>query len=258
MYGVINMRDKKQNIKTRTLELYNSLPQNYDERVKHIEVRDECIELNMPLWRYIAKNKFVNNHYIEMEDKIQSVIMCYCQSWWWYKWEGHYRTDLGFATFYVPRISEMIGREFDEVKYSVRRRLCMEVAGQLGKKWSEVRYEDIDLVDLPSKKEQALRATFGTLYPCSLDEFAELYNPADECVNFDLINDEYESYDVKELIIQELLYKERPLNAADLNRMSQSYGVDYYELTANYAAAYEELRTRLHDVQSIRDEFTPY
>ena len=220
------MADQKQYIKTRTLELYDSLPQDYDERIKHLEVRDECIELNMPLWKYIAKNKFVNNHYIEMEDKIQSVIMYYCQSWWWFRWEGHYRTDLGFATFYIPRISEMIGREFDEVKYSVRRRLCMEVAQQLGIKWSEVKYEDLDRVNLPSKKEQALRAAFGTLYPCSLDEYAGLY-------------------------------RERPLSKSDLSRMSELYGIDYYELIGNYASAYEELRTRLHDLQTIRDEFLP-
>lgn len=251
------MADQKQYIKTRTLELYDSLPQDYDERIKHLEVRDECIELNMPLWKYIAKNKFVNNHYIEMEDKIQSVIMYYCQSWWWFRWEGHYRTDLGFATFYIPRISEMIGREFDEVKYSVRRRLCMEVAQQLGIKWSEVKYEDLDRVNLPSKKEQALRAAFGTLYPCSLDEYAGLYNYSEDNIEFDLTDDKYESYDIKELIIQELLYRERPLSKSDLSRMSELYGVDYYELIGNYTSAYEELRTRLHDLQTIRDEFLP-
>lgn len=248
---------KKQYIKTRTLELYDSLPQEYEERIKHTEVRDECIDLNMSLWRYIAKNKFVNNHFIDMEDKIQSVIMYYCQSWWWYKWEGHYRTDLGFATFYVPRISEMIGREFDEVKYSVRRRLCMVVAKQLDKKWSDVRYEDIDQANLPHKTEQELRTTFGTLYPCSLDEYAELYNPANECVEFDLVNDKYDSHEINEIIIQELLYRERPLNTRDIQNMSEVYGVDYYELTASYAAAYEELRTRLHDIQAMREEFSP-
>lgn len=251
------MADKKSHIKQRTLELYNSLPQEYEERIKHLEVRDECIELNMSLWNYIARNKFVNNHYIEMADKVQSVIMCYCQSWWWFKWEGHYRTDLSFATFYIPRISEMIGREFDEVKYSVRRRLCMEVAKQLDIRWSDVKYEDIDKVELSGKKEQALRATFGTMYPCSLEEFAELYNPADECVDLSLTNENYDEYDIKELIIQELLYRERPLNKTDLNSMSEKYDVDYYELIGNYASAYEELRMRLHDLKSIRDEFTP-
>lgn len=250
------MADRKQYIKDRTLELYDSLPQNYEDRIKHLEVRDECIELNYPLWKYIAKNKFVNNHYIEMDDKVQSVIMCYCQSWWWYKWEGHYRTDLGFATFYVPRISEMIGREFDEVKYSVRRRLCMEVADQLGIKWSDVKYEDIDKVTLPSKKEQAIRAAFGTLYPCSLEEYANLYNPAEDDIQFDIIDDKYESHDIKELIIQELLYRERPLNKSDLSKMSESYGIDYYELIGTYSSAYEELRSRLYDLQAIRDDIT--
>lgn len=73
----------------------------------------------------------------------------------------------------------MIERELNEVKYSIRRSLCMEVGQQLGKHWGQVRYEDLSdpRLHLPVDKMNSLKAMFGSLYIADLDEH-EAYIPA--------------------------------------------------------------------------------
>ena len=58
--------------------------------------------------------------------------------------------------FFRPRVSEMIERELNEVKYSIRRSLCMEAGAQLGKHWAKVTYDDLSHVKLPVDKMNSL------------------------------------------------------------------------------------------------------
>ena len=125
------MSHSKEYIKKRTIEIYDSLPQDRELRMKCIKERDEIIDLNYAFFGYIATKTFINNSSISYEDKFQSAVMHFCECWWWYHWDGDehhkgYRKDLAFTVFFKPRIAEMIERELNEVKYSIRRSICME------------------------------------------------------------------------------------------------------------------------------------
>ena len=144
-------------IKKRTQEIYDSMPQDKELRKKCFKERDELVELNYSFFGYIAAHKFVNNSYITYEDKLQAALLHFCEIFWWYKWKGDethkaYRDDLAFTVFFKPRITEMMERDFDEVKYSLRRQLCMEAANQLGIHWAQLKYEDLAKVKLPEDK----------------------------------------------------------------------------------------------------------
>ena len=159
----------KEYIKQRTLELYDSLPQDESNRKLRTDVRDEVIDLNYSFFGYIATHTYINNTSVTYEDKLQSALMHFCECWWWYKWKGNdkhkgYRQDLSFTVFFKPRIGEMIERELNEVKYSIRRSLCMEAGAQLGKHWAQVRYDDLSKVSMPPEKLNSLKAIFGTVY----------------------------------------------------------------------------------------------
>ena len=247
----------KEYIKQRTQEIYDSLPQNQEQRKNCIAERDEIIELNYAFFGYIAAHRFVNNSYITYEDKLQSALLHFCEIWWYYKWKGDethrgYRDDLAFTVFFKPRISEMIERDFDEVKYSPRRELCIEAANQIGKYWTQLRYEDLANVNLPEDKMIALRAIFGSLYTADFSEH-EMFIAAPEDVvsQFDDPSDEYNS--IEELLIHEMIIYEEPLTDLKLKKMSEIYGIDLYILKEKRPIAEKILKKRLEDAIKEQD-----
>lgn len=71
-------------IKTRTNELYDSLPHEKEARMRCITVRDEIIELNYKFFGYVASTTFVEN--TTYEDKLQTALLSFLHMWWKYKW----------------------------------------------------------------------------------------------------------------------------------------------------------------------------
>ena len=240
-------------IKRRTIELYDSLPQEAEERKKRIDVRDQVIELNYLFFGYLASHTYINNPYITYEDKFQSALLHFCECWWWYKYAAKYRTDLSFATFFKPRISEMMDRELTEVKYSIYRPLKMEVGEQLGKHWSKVKYEDLSdpRVHLPADKMNSLKAIFGTLYFADLQDYEPFFSSeSDNYSEFDNMSDKYNS--IEELLLHEMVEQETKLSDSDLLKMSEIYGIDYYTLKDKLPVAEKMLYKRLHDSLDLK------
>jgi len=244
-------------IKQRTQEIYDSLPQDKELRKNCTEARDELIELNYSFFGYLAAHKFLNNSYITYEDKLQAALLHFCEIWWYYKWKGDethrgYRDDLAFSVFFKPRISEMLERDFDEVKYSLRRELCMEAAKQLGKYWTQLRYEDLAEVHLPEDKMIALRAIFGSLYTADFsDHEMFIAAPEDTVSPFDDPSDEYDS--IEELLVHEMIIYEEPLTDHKLKKMSEIYGIELWELKEKRPIAEKMLKERLEN--AIKDQY---
>ncbi len=221
--------------KQRTLELYDMLPDDEEERKSRIDIRDELIEINYKFFGYVASHTYVDNTYITYEDKFQSAVLHFCEIWWKYKWKGNstkrgYRQDLSFAVFFKPRLSEMIERELVEVKYSIRRSLCMEAGEQLGKHWSKVRYEDLSHVDLPKDKMDSLKAIFGCMYIADLQTHSA-YIAAEQHITpaiHEMLTDEYDS--IVDLLITEMIETEEKLTSRTLNKMAEIYQIDVADL----------------------------
>lgn len=216
------------------------------------DIRDEIFMLNESFFGYIAKTTFINNSSISYDDKFQSACLHFMECWWWYKWQGDehhkgYRQDIAFSVFFKPRIGEMIERELNEVKYSVRRSLCMEVGAQLGKHWGQVKYEDLSdpRLHLSDDKMVALRAIFGSLYEAPLEDF-ELFLAAPTQYNDEYeLNEEYDS--IEELLIHDMVMYEERLTPAKLKEMSKIYQIDLTVLQEALPRAEAELRERLLD-----------
>ena len=245
-------------IKNRTLELYDLLPQT-EERAssKYFPIRDEVFMLNYKFFGYIASHKYINNGYISYEDKFQSACRSFLDIWWKYKYAPKYRTDLSFGVFFKPRITEMMDREFDEVKYSIRRTLCMEAGEQLNKHWAKVRYEDLNKVNLPAEKMASLKAIFGCLYWAELDTHA-VYLNADEYVSSieDQVADLDDKYDsIEELLVVEMVEQEKKLTNKDLNNLSKLLSLDVDELKRKLPKAERILFNRLHQNMIINEQF---
>ena len=124
-------------------------------------------------------------------------------------------------------------RELDEVKYSVRRSLCMEVGNQLGKHWAKVTYEDLSdpRLNLPAEKLDSLKAIFGSLYSADL-ETHELYIEAEKPSVFKYPDDKYNS--IEEFLINEMVYDECKLDDAKLLELSEKYYIDFWSLKKRY------------------------
>jgi len=244
-------------IKKRTQEIYDSLPQDKEARKKCFAERDEILELNYAFFGYIAAHKFVNNSYITYEDRLQSALLHFCEIWWWYKWKGDethkaYRDDLAFSVFFKPRITEMMERDFDEVKYSLRRQLCIEAANQLNIPWTQLKYDDLVKVKLPEEKMIALRAIFGTLYTADFEEHEMFIAAKEETVSpFDDPSDEYDT--IEELLIHDMIVYEEKLTDAKLRKMSEIYGIDFKILKEKLPIAESMLKKRLED--AIADQY---
>lgn len=239
---------KNEIIKRKTIELYDQLPQEKEDRMARTDIRDQVIDLNYTFFGYIASHTFINNSSVTYEDKLQSALMHFCECWYWFRWKGHYRTDLSFGVFFKPRIGEMIERELNEVKYSIRRSLCMEVGQQLGKHWGQVKYEDLldPRLHLPVDKMNSLKAMFGSLYIADLDDH-EAYIPAptDRISEFEIRNDKYNT--IEEFLMNEMVEKESKLTERELHDLANMLSIDYTILKEALPRAEKQLYKKLHD-----------
>ena len=244
-------------IREKTLELYKQLPQDEEGRKARTDIRDQIIELNYKVFGYIAANQHINNNTVTYEDKLQSVIMHFCECWWKFQWEGHYRTDLAFSTFFTPRINEMLRREFNDVKYSTERQLKQEVGNQLGKHWAKVTYEDLlePNLKIPAKKMESLKAIFGITYMEDIDDYS-YYNPAStEYVS--KFNDEITDYDdIDGLLINEMIKNESKLSDRHLRKLSRMLDISIIELKKHVPSAERKLYIQLHKSQDMIDSLS--
>lgn len=235
-------------IKEKTIALYDQLPQDEEGRKARTDIRDQVIDLNYSFFGYVATHTFINNTSITYEDKLQSALCHFCECWWWYRWAERYRTDLSFAVFFKLRIGEMIERELNEVKYSIRRSLCMEVGEQVGKHWGQVKYEDLSdpRLKLSVDKMNSLKAIFGTLYFADLDDHVNFLEAPNEysSVLFNM-DDKYNS--IEELLVREMVDAESKLDDKKLLEISDIYGIDFGTLKDKLTIAEKILYKRLRD-----------
>lgn len=240
-------QSKNEYIKNKTIELYDSLPNDEEGRKARTDIRDQIIELNYTFFGYVASHTFINNPSVTYEDKFQSAVCAFLDEWWKFRFTPKYRADLSFAVFFKPRLGEKIERALNEVKYSVRRSLCMEAGTQLGKHWAQVRYEDLANVDLPANKLNSLKAIFGTLYIADVEDHLMYVEaePQHESVLDKYASDRYD--DIEGLIIRELIDRESQLTEKDLQVMVDMYGIPYAVLMDKYRKALEILYNELHD-----------
>ena len=241
-------------IKYRTLELYDYLPQTtLEERATYTDIRDEIIELNYTFFGFVASHTFINNSSISYEDKFQSALLHFCEMWHKYKFAAKYRTDLSFAVFFKPRIGECIERELNEVKYSLRRALCMEAGTQLGKHWGQVKYEDLKDVKLPPEKMQSLQAMFGSMYWADLEThalFVEAHTAFDDCKYY---SDNYDS--LVDMLVHEMVVEESKLDDEHLLKLSMILDIPFNKLKDILPIAEKKLHDELEDTVAIQEEF---
>lgn len=228
-------------IKSRTQELYDSLPMDLEERKASIAIRDEIIELNYSFFGYIAANTFVDG--ADYEDKLQTALMSFLGMWWKYKWAPKYRDDLSFAVFFKPRISEEIRRYLTPVSYTVRRTLCMKVAAQLNKSWTDVTFDDIRLVKLPEQDIMALKAILGSAMPEDISTYETLIEATEKTSIDKYQTIEYDS--IEEMLIQEMIERESKLTDKDLKHLAEMLCLEYDDLKAHLPHAMETLHKRL-------------
>ena len=242
-------------IKEKTLALYALLPEDEEGRKARTDIRDKIIELNYAFFGYVASHTFINNSSVTYEDKLQSALLHFCECWWWYKWAERYRTDLSFTVFFKPRIGEMIERELNEVKYSIRRSLCMEVGEQLGKHWGKVTYEDLSdpNLDLPIDKLNSLKAIFGSLYIADVeDHLLYIEAPAYQKSIYESKTDEYDS--VEDFLINQMIELECKITDDMLIHFSDKYGLDIKELRDALPIAEEILYKRIKENLDLYSE----
>ena len=235
----------KDYIRERTQELYDSLPMDLEKRKACISIRDEIIELNYKFFGYVATGVFIEG--VDYEDKLQTALMAFMSMWWKYKWTPKYRDDLSFAVFFKPRLSEEIRRYLNPISYTVRRVLCMKVASQLGKKWTDVTFDDIKLVDLPQKDIISLKAILGSVMPEDISTYDSLIgsNDKDSIDRYQTI--EYDS--IEEMLIQEMIEREAPLTTKDLRYLADMLCLDFDTLKDALPRAMSILYKRLKDNQ---------
>ena len=243
--------------KLRTIELYDYLPQtSLEERRKYTDIRDAVIEMNYTFFGYIASHKFVNNSFISYEDKFQSALLHFCEMWEKYRYTPKYRSDLAFGVFFKPRITECMEREFDEVKYSLRRTLCMEVGNQLGKHWAKVTYEDLSdpRLKLDGEKMASLQAMFGSMYVADLETHAMFIQAEDVPLDAsELYTDNYN--DLTGLLIHEMIERERILTDKDLKEIADTLTIPVEKLEGLMEKAKKQLHKKLTDRIEIQDSF---
>lgn len=250
-------------IKRLTLEIYDSMPQEKEKRKNCFQERDAIITLNYKFFGYVASRTFINNSSVTYEDKLQSALMHFCECFWWYKWKGDethkgYRSDLSFSVFYLPRIGEMIERELNEVKYSIRRTLCMKVGNQLGKHWGKVTYADLSdpRIKLSASEMNSLKAIFGTLYIADIADH-ETYIAADPTTALSIDTQLTEKYDsVEELLIHDMIILEEKLTDKELKHMSDMYQIDIKVLKDALPRAEAILLKRIRASQYAQDVFS--
>lgn len=244
--------------KQRTIELYDYLPQTtLEDRRTYTDIRDAIIEMNYTFFGYIASHKFVNNSYISYEDKFQSALFHFCEMWEKYRFiTTKYRTDVAFGVFFKPRITECMERELDEVQYSLRRTLCMEVGDQIGKHWARVTYEDLSdpRVVLTGDKMASLQAIFGSMYVADLEThamFIESNEKPDDISG--LYSENYNS--ITDMLVHEMVELERDLTDKDLNNLSNLLSIPIEKLQRLLPEAKDRLYEFLTDRIAIHETF---
>lgn len=244
--------------KQRTIELYDYLPQtSLEERRTYTDIRDAIIEMNYTFFGYVASNKFVNNNFISYEDKFQSALFHFCEMWEKYRFiTDKYRTDVAFGVFFKPRITECMERELDEVKYSLRRTLCMEVGNQLGKHWAKVTYEDLSdpRVKLSPDKMASLEAMFGSMYVADLDTHAMFIKSEEKFIDSsELYSDNYDS--LTDMLVHELVEQERDLTEKDIQGIAEMMCIPAEKLMNLLPQARQKLHDMLIDRIHIQEVF---
>lgn len=241
---------KTEYIKRYTNILYDQLPQtSLEDREQYHDIRDKIVELNYNFFGYVVSQKFLNNSYAAYEDKLQACILRFYQCWTWYKFEAKYRTDISFTVFYKPRLGEMLERDFNEVQYSLRRTLCMEVGTQLNKPWTKVTYDDLANPDLniSANHMASLLAIFGSLYPASSEEISPYLEAPDDIARdhgpIQELADDYN--DIVGLLVREMVEKERKLNNRDINKLATMLSLEPASLKAKLPLAEQELYSLL-------------
>ena len=259
---------KKEWVKSRTQELYDMLPQTtLEEREKYTNIRDEILELNYSFFGYVAKNQYVTDPMATYEDKLHSAVISFCDGMWAkYKFcpetdnpeVKKYRSDLSFAVFFKPRLSECIRREFNTIKYSLRRQVCMKAAAQLGKHWGQITKEDIANVNLSPQEMQVLEAIFSTQYDTPFEDTAA----KGKSRSFDFIapngidsiyTENYNS--LEDLIVHEMIEQESKLDDAYLLKMAQMYGIPYADLEKARPIGESKLKQQLEECINIKETF---
>ena len=250
-------------IKARTQELYDMLPQTtLEERNTYTDIRDEIIELNDAFFGYVAKTTYVTDPLATYDDKFQSARLNFCQMWAKYKFAQEYRTDLSFAVFFKPRLSECIRRELNTIKYSLRRTVCMKAAAQLGKHWGQITKDDISKVSLSPQEMQTLESIFNVQYDTEYDENSQYRRsaPPQPQAEFTTISgietiytDQYDS--LEDLIVHEMIEQECKLDDAYLLKMAEMYDIPFDDLVAARPAGEDKLRRQLEESIEIKEVF---
>lgn len=245
-------------VKVRTLELYSFLPQtSLEERFTYTGIRDEVINLNYKYFGYVASHTYVADPYALYEDKFQSCLMGFCKMWHKYMFAKMYRTDLSFATFFKPRLSEEIQRELNPVKYSTERSLKMKASKQLNKHWSKLTYDDLKLVKLPENELSSLEAIFGVVYPANLedhDPFIADEGSIDTQEIIQLYSDNYDT--VVELLMHTMVELETLINDKELLKIAEIQGIPFETLKELRPKAEDLLRDKLESACDIQDCFS--
>lgn len=240
-------------IKVQTIEIYNALPQTYDERLKQLDARNQIIELNYSFFNFAVQRCAITNTAIEYEDKVQTAIIGFCKIWWQFMFHGDekhrgYRSDLAFSTFFKPRLSEIVERELNTIKYNLYRTLTMKAGNELGKPWTKVHYDDLHLLKTLAPDEiESLAAIFGIPFSVDLDTYAT-YEPGKEDISGDMtkyLRTDFGKDNLVELLIQEMISNEQPLTHEDLKAMSSIYDVSFRRLEASLPEALEVLHKRI-------------
>lgn len=245
-------------VKVRTLELYSFLPQtSLEERFTFTGIRDEVIHLNYKYFGYVASHTYVADPFALYEDKFQSCLMGFCKMWHKYMFAKMYRTDLSFATFFKPRLSEEIQRELNPVKYSTERSLKMKASKQLNKHWSKLTYDDLKLVNLPENELSSLEAIFGVVYPANLedhDPFIADEGSIDTQEITQLYSDNYDT--IIELLMHTMVELETLISDKELLKIAEIQGIPFETLKELRPQAEKLLRDKLESACDIQDCFS--
>jgi len=269
-----NSMDKATWIKVRTQELYDMLPQTtLAERNNYTEIRDEIVALNYSFFGYVAKGTYVTDPMATYEDKLQSALVNFCEMWAKYKFSPantdlnesgkkvkKYRTDLSFAVFFKPRLSECIRRELNTIKYSLRRTVCMKAAAQLGKHWGQITKEDVAKVKLAPQEMRVLESIFCTQYEIQYEEGNTPKTKSaiqdDFVVPYGIDGIYTENYDeLEDLIVHEMIENECKLDDGYLLKMAEMYDIPYNELEKARPLGEAKLKRQLEEYIDIQESF---
>lgn len=244
-------------VKARTIELYDYLPQtSLEDRFKFTGIRDEVIHLNYKYFGYVASGTYVADPGIGYEDKFQSCLMGFCKMWHKYRFAKKYRTDLSFATFFKPRLSEEIQRELNPVKYSTERSLKMKAAKQLGKHWAKLTYDDLKLVTMPEDELSSLEAIFGVVYPANLEDHDPFIADESNIESQDIMQLYSDNYNtVVELLMHTMVELESLISDKELLKIAEIQCISFETLKELRPKAEELLKRKLEAACDIQDCF---